>query len=303
MAGPPLPVDPPPFTGAEPYGIFSAATVIDNVTGAALAGVTYPYRCDPATETWPGPCADPDEPAKTVPGGTDVVVGRPFAVYAFETCPLVAYTERELEARVRESFQRGEQHAVEQALWGGRGDYLGFTQIPDVFDLAPGQTVSADDAVSLAEYWIGLQDGTGVLHINAGAAAEFTSNEVASREGPVYRSPLGHNYVFGGGYARTGPNGTEAGPGAAWMFITRPITLRRSRIRVNSGLRPQSNEHDSRAERVYVATIPCHVAAVHVKLLGAPSTAEPVFPDWPPPPPPPSPVAPGDDPDSGQETP
>lgn len=270
MAAQLLPIDPPVFAGVEPYGLFSAARIIENVQGAALAGVKYPYRCDPATDTWPGPCADvPTGEQKNLPAnGMDMVESHGFAVYAFETCPLVGYSEADLEALARDSLRRGEQHDVERAVWHGRGEFVGLTQREDVTQLAT-DPVSPVDALALAEYWLGLQDGTGVVHVNAVAATPMAADDAVWRDTNVYRTTVGHTVAFGGGYGLTGPGGAAAPPGAVWMFVTRDVTLRRSQIRMASGLRPQSNEHDSRAERIYVPTMPCPIAAVPVQVLSA----------------------------------
>lgn len=268
MAAPLWPIDPPRFAGIEPYGLFSAARIIEGVTGPELGGVQYPYRCDPATDTWPGPCADvPDGEQKNLPAnGQDLVESRSFSVYAFETCPLVGYEEAELEALARDSLRRGEQHDVERAVWSGRGDFIGLTERGDVTVLADGP-VDPVTAVTLAEYWLGRQDGTGLMHINAIGASPLCDASMMWRDGNVYRSTLGHAMSLGGGYGLTGPGGASPAAGAAWMFITRAVTIRRSPIRVDSGLRAQSNEHDSRAERIYVPTIPCPIAAVEVQVL------------------------------------
>jgi hypothetical protein len=269
MAAQLWPIDPPVFSGVvEPYGLFAAARVVDGVTGPRLAGVTYPYRCTPDGGTWPGPCAEvPDGEQKNLPAnGQDLIEAYGFAVYAFETCPLVGYTEAELEALARDSLRRTEQHLVERAVWFGRGDYLGLTQRTDVTILAPGP-VSPVDAIALGEWWMGRQDGTGVFHINSIGAARLSADDVIWRDGPLWRTPLGHAMSFGGGYGLTGPAGVAAADGAAWMFITRDVTLLRSQMEVRSGLRGQSNEHDSRAERMYVPIIPCPIAAVQVQVL------------------------------------
>lgn len=267
MAAPLLPIDPPAFAGVEPYGLFSAATVIENVTGAALGGVQYPYHCDPVTDTWPGPCAEvPPGEQKNLPSGMDLIESYSFSAYAFEVCPLVGYNETQLEALAQESLRRTEQHQVERAVWYGRGDYVGLTQRTDVVQLASAP-VSPVDALALAEWWLGRHDGLGVIHVNDLAATPMLAADAVWRDGNVYRSALGHAMAFGGGYGFTGPGGAAAPAGAVWMFITRAVVIRRSQVRVDSGLRPQSNEHDSRAERIYVPTIPCQVAAVPVQVL------------------------------------
>lgn len=270
MAAPLWPIDPPVFTGAvEPYGLFSAARLIENVTGPALGGVQYPYHCYPVTDTWPGPCADngpvPGD-QKNLPNGMDLVQSHSFAAYAFETCPLVGYSEAQLEALAEDSLRRTEQHQVERAVWFGRGDFIGLTQRTDVTVLSA-TPVSPVDALALAEWWLGRADGTGIMHVNAVAATPFQAADAIWRDGLVWRTTMGHAMSFGGGYGLTGPAGAPAPAGAAWMFVTRDVVIRRSIIRTVSGLRPQSNEHDSRAERIYVPTIPCPIAAVPVQVL------------------------------------
>ena len=269
MAAQLLPIDPPVFRGVEPYGLFAAARIIEGATGATLGGVKYPYRCDPATDTWPGPCADdipPGEQKNLPANGQDLIEAHSFSVYAFETCPLVGYDEADLEGLARNSLLRGEQHDVEAAVWNGRGEFVGLTQRPDVTVLSP-TPVSPVDALALAEWWMGKQDGLGVFHVNAIAATPMAAQDAVWRDGPVYRSTLGHTMAFGGGYGLNGPAGAPAPAGAAWMFITREVEIYRSVIRIDSGLRAQSNEHDSRAERIYVPVIPCPIAAVPVQVL------------------------------------
>ncbi|HET6703562.1 hypothetical protein, partial [Amycolatopsis sp.] len=133
------------------FGLFSAATVLENVEPHALSGVEYEAVCSTRVDPYPAPCRPGDEMsrAKTPDGTTSIVNASPFGVYAADACVLGrdANTARD---QLRQRFLGGEQAAVERIIRTGElGNLPSLEQAPEVLDA--GADTDLLDAIGLLE--------------------------------------------------------------------------------------------------------------------------------------------------------
>lgn len=370
----------PPEAPPSPYGLFTAATMLEDLRAPATAGIQYEVDCSTDLIVWPGPCPIPTgevltrsvtvrlegrrtesgytvtafaseesgavvelavtvvsgtftetamvvtgtngtaiysgtEPAsgtiQVVAGGTDTgqlpltqslddgsiingyipvitfdvtvevdpappkshppsrhtVTADAFTLVAVEECSLVGYSMTELQGFASRNLRENEQRWVERVVWeGAYGNSPSLTGCEP--ELPAGDTaVDVITAVSLAEEWYGRNlNGRGVLHGSNALAALAKSNELTDRYGVKYTTPLGHSWAFGDGYQRTGPPGSTTGDNEAWMFVTGPVTIRRTAIRGSAGMQYRQNKPVITSERIYVVDWACGCAAIKVDL-------------------------------------
>lgn len=215
---------------------------------------------------------DPPGPPEKLGGAAPVtVVATPFVVYAAETC-LLGFTPQEIGERARRRLALIEQTAVEREFWTGEHGTTPALATADVDILAGGPPVDLVTGLSLLEQWLGETGVTGFIHVNRGAAAVASELSLVERVGSRLETKIGNVWVFGGGYPTSGPAGTAAPPGQAWMFATRQPTVRRTEVLVpgdvanGTAFNFRQNEAFVVAERVVVADFPCKTAAVLVDL-------------------------------------
>lgn len=153
-----------------------------------------------------------------------------------------------------------------------------------------GNRTPLPQAIGLLEHWMQADSGArGVIHAPAYMATTLTGKDILSASGPRSLTRLGHTFVFGTGYSGRKPKYTDgtlipdrdkrfeqgATPAPApeqmydeaWLYITRPITVRRSAVIEpadwNTGAVNQRTNHGSMViERIYVVDWPCSVAAI-----------------------------------------
>lgn len=239
MAMIPGPLVPAPEPIRRRPGLFDAVPgPLDLPPHGRGGGVRYvPVTCGPVHSLRIG-CYDglpeaPEDGKPTDPAEGEVTTGVFAAITAME-CGTVGYTAEEDATRIRRRLEAGEQGAVEAAFWSGldfNGDSL------DILSLAddPDEIVVADD-LDIIEVVAALEDyayraqGYGYvayLHAPVAVAAHAAAANlvVPDRSGPLLRTPFGSVWVFGGGYAGTGP---DLPSGGAFIHVTGQISAWRA---------------------------------------------------------------------------
>jgi hypothetical protein len=267
---PPMYVDAPAVTPYL-YGLFSVAQMPVDADEHWQCGVEYePQACGPA-KTWADPCDDdplnPQAP-KAADEGVALVTGSPFVVYAGFNCHLVGRSEADVQARAAQALALGEQRAVEQAYWTGEAGNYPLLADPAAVVLGGG-AVSPIAALGALEGYLGSNyGGIGVIHTPRAVVAWLSREGVLSRDRDRLVTDLGTWVAAGGGYAvNTGPDGTPAAAGTAWMYATGAVVVRRSPVWLNPDSVAQALDRTSNlvhllAERTYVITHECILAAV-----------------------------------------
>lgn len=265
------------------YGLFSAATVLDDLDPRGIAaGFQLPAEDCGIVRTYDANCAT--HPAKTFDEGLTHLEGVPYWLYATRRCGTVGKTPQEIESSVRRRFASGEQRAVEEMLWGGGGvptdpNLTGTAGVTTVVPSAPG---SGAAIAALEDAFYDTYGFVGTIHISARAYANLAYGQLMQRQGGLWTTQLGSIWSIGAGYNITGPGGAAPDAGNVWAFMTPPVLIRRSALIVPSvteTMNRTNNQYNGLVERVYAHTWTCDtVYAVQVP-IASPSVdteAEPV---------------------------
>jgi len=304
VVGPRQIIDPPTFTAAR-YGLLS---VVDRQTSSGSHwqnGVTWSAYCtdDMGASTYDECIAVTGAPDNGVPEPTvkstnvDHVLhgATPFTPYVRFDCSPVGNEEAVRIAT--EALGRTEEWQVEYAFWTGLvdGKSLAFPHLAatvEVLDAdgvvlqdvaSPVATGAALDVVTglglLEEGLANCYGGRGVIHVPVRLLPTLIRHDLVEPVGG--RSPnsgqfgqrletaAGNLVAVGAGYPGTGPDGTNPGPTAAWMYATGPVFMRRSDVKVTpfaSAVNRDINMIEMIAERTYVLGFDCCLLAVQVEL-------------------------------------
>lgn len=232
-------------------------------------------------------CADPSAWAPTC--GTDptrvdkepslefpLVEGTPFVVYLGVQCALPGNTLQEYERRVRAALALCEQRTVERTYWTGdmgNESHLASGVEVTIVNPDPATPMGVVQGVAALESHLGDNYcGVGVLHAPRGLSPYAAENQLLRGNNPSLTTPLGTRWAFGAGYSvNTGPDGTPAPDGMAWIYATGQVNIWRSEIflqpdRLEAAFNTRTNDVVMLAERVFVITHECTVAAALVRL-------------------------------------
>lgn len=282
---PRLLIDGPPAPIPHRFGLFSAATVLENVDPHTLTGVEYEAVCSTQVDPYPAAC-EPVPPGmtrrKTPTPTTSVTMASPFAVYAANGDVLArdAATARQ---QLRQRFLAGEQRAVENIVFtGSMGNTPNLAGEATV--LQPSDSTTPVDllaAEGMLEQWLAEHyGGAGVIHAPQWLAPKVAKEVALFVNGPRAGTVLGSTWVFGAGYPGTKPaaaTGADADKGV-WLYATSPVTVRRSQVIepadwATGAFNRWENVGLLAEERIYVADWPCGSAAVKVTTVDRPVVA------------------------------
>lgn len=272
-----LPVDftPPALPPATPFGLYSSVQWIETVTGDAArrwlpSGVLIRdinnYGSESAFGIWGAPWSaaaedlDPED-IKTGPR-EDVSDREPvpaMTVYGFDrnlcgddtTEPLTDLVRAEVRARAARALELNEQAAVEREFATRQLTAAG----------TPTAVDTITEAVGLVEEAFATTATTGLVHARMGLLAAAESARLVIRDttgggAPILRTPAGHRWVFGGGYAAASLGATLIGTG--------PVFGWRDEVAVRDALHPHSSEYIAIAERSVLVATEALVAAATI---------------------------------------
>lgn len=280
---PPLIVTPPPTEPAVGglYAVTRFPDLPDEGDGRRweCGGIQYQAETCARPVGWTEVCP-PEVPLdKEATLELPIVEGTPFTVVLGLQCKLVGHTLEEFRDIVVRAFTLCEQRSVEEIFWTGsqgNNSLAGTAEAPSECEILGDVTnpLSITAGVSAIESYLGSNYcGTGVIHAPRGIAAFAAAANLMCQCGtPKVSTPLGTRWAFGGGYAaNTGPDGTEAPEGVAWLYGTGAVSMWRSEIWVNPddlryAFNTRTNDVTVFAERKYAITYECACAAVPVSI-------------------------------------
>jgi hypothetical protein len=285
-----------PLVNPSPSGLYTATTWTE-VTGPSRflgQGVrfrSHNYGGESAFGVWESQwCVDPDGQLKTGerPGNLDPFA--PITVWAYDECDLTAQTRTDILERVQQNLRLLEQTAVERELaerllidagsaGGGTsglyappleqpGDgsklYEPFsTEVdPNLYAIGGDEIADVPDivsAVSRIEAEFAMTNTVGVIHAGAQWAAYAARNNLITRSGSALKTPLGHTWVFGGGYVKGLEN---------VMVGTSPTYGWRDAVQVRESIDTAHNKRIAVAERSVVVGYEHAVAAARILSYG-----------------------------------
>ena len=156
---------------------------------------THNYGGEAAFGVWTADwCANPDDLTdKDIKTGTRPANDDPFlasTVWAYDACDNTAPSRAEVDTRVQQNLRLVEQTAYEREF----GSFL-LSKAGTV-----GAAVELVKAVGKLEAAFAKTNTVGLIHASAELAAPLAAAQQIVRSGTGLRSPLGHLWVFGGGY-------------------------------------------------------------------------------------------------------
>lgn len=225
-------------------GLYLAGTVrdIEDPTRLGLGVKVITRNCG-STFTWPLECSPDPEPQPKTGSRPDDATFHGSAVGAADECGL--RDRADAEARALQSLRLRERELVEE---GVAAALLAAAGAP--LSLPAGPEPALVRAVGLLEEALGALPG--VIHARGRYAASAAHYALVTATPSAQRSPLGHAFAFGTGYAALG----------ATLVATGPVVVHRGPVQVTEGLDPQHNTRLVIAEREVVVTWECGVYAV-----------------------------------------
>jgi hypothetical protein len=274
---PPITIDPPQIERAL-GGLYAAANFPD-LPGEGDRwenGIQYQAETCATSTGWAATCGD--DPARVTKEATlelPLVLGTPFVEYLGIKCAIVGQTLENFERLVRNALDACEQRSVESTFW--TGDMGNDPHLADPSSVILGASdvtpLSILRGVSLLERYLGDNYcGVGVFHAPRDVAPYADNASLIHGTNPRLTTALGTRWAFGAGYSvNTGPDGTEADPGTAWIYATGQVNIWRSDIWMQPDALVQAfsrltNDAELFAERNFVLTSECTTAAVLVNL-------------------------------------
>ncbi|WKG06634.1 hypothetical protein [Mycolicibacterium sp. HK-90] len=168
-----------------------------------------------------------------------------MTVWAADECDLTEPSQTEVHQRAAQVFRLEEQNAVERQFAA--------RLLTDSDN--PGQADDIVDAVSQLEDALGRTNTQGFIHASTGWAARAAQANLLIRSGTGLTTPLGHRWVFGGGYI--------AGLTSTLMATSQPFGWR-SDVQVRTATDERANSFIAIAERSVVVGYERLVGAVEI---------------------------------------
>lgn len=307
MAGPRLPVDPPPFT-PSPYGLLSVVELVTPPSVHWQNGVTWETRCvsvgmgsatydECIAVTGVGSVPEPSVKADNI--DTANRGATPFTPYVRFDCSSVGNDDA---ARVAaNALAQSEPWQVERVFWTGLvdGKTLAFPHLAANATVLDPQGITLQSAASVvvtgsfdAAAGLGLleaaladcYDGVGVIHVPVKALPTLAAWGLVRRDGGrdgingqlgrQLRTANGNLVSVGAGYPGTSPAGVAAGVEQSWIYATGAVFAYRGPVqysRERESINRENNTLSMIAERTYVLGWDCCHAAILVD-LGVPVT-------------------------------
>lgn len=258
------------------FGLQSVVTLLDQDDSHELNGVIYqPNTCVAPVGAWEAVCPPAVPATKTE---TDVVpddvVGDPFHLYATRSCR--RSTLEAMKGEVAEDFERGEWRGIEREVWNrilAQPTSVILNTIP-----GPAGALSVTAAIAALESYTSENYSCRALfHSDRGVTPYAITDHQLVVVGGALSTFLGSAWAAYTASPNVGPDGLPAPDGHAWIYASSGLVLRRFPLSVQPEQPGQMLERDLAtgqltnepfvlAERTYVPTVECGVAAVLVCL-------------------------------------
>lgn len=248
---------------ARVFGPNPTFTVNGITDGAHTVTISSPIGSwTSASFTWPLTVGLPNVVALGTKTDTqiEIVSGTPFSIYKKTECQDLTDDDT---TWARNALAHGESHAVEQAV-------MQSILAQPTTDLPAGSTaISLINGIAALEgYAADVYGGVPTIHMPRSVATRALAKDalLTSLDWSI-TTKQGALVANGGGYSMNlGPTGAPAPAGQAWLYATGQVTLLRGPVHTHRVLDHQTNDQIVLAERTYVPSVDCFVAAVLVTL-------------------------------------
>lgn len=265
MATPTLRVEVPSITPAR-GGLLAVANPISmSDPHFGYAGIDYTPEACGVPAPAPGLCIPNealgvDEEAAKQFDGIPFITGAPFALYKGVECGLANWDE--YAARAERGLDHGESYGLENAIQK-------IILNGDETVVIPGTHSVESGVAALEQYAAGVYGGTPTFHASRYGTTFMSAKGLLKADGDfTLTTEQGTLLANGGGYTSTGPGEVEAAAGQYWLYATGQVNIFRGETVATEAKSPSTNRALALAERIYVATVECFVAAVLVTTTG-----------------------------------
>ncbi|MEC4857120.1 hypothetical protein R2325_16200 [Mycobacteroides chelonae] len=189
-----------PPENPSPQGLWAATNWTESAGPSRflISGVdirVHNFGGDAAFGVWDaGWCVDPDDLTvddfKDGARPVNPATFDPITIWAYDECDLTAPSQAEVRARVQQNLRLREQVAVEREVSARL-----LADSPNLTNTANFAWAIGQLEAELAKHGV-----LGLIHLGAQWAAVAAQSQLIRFNGAKLVSPLGHQYVFGGGY-------------------------------------------------------------------------------------------------------
>lgn len=240
-----------PLVNPAPNGLYGATAWADEGEPHRwlMAGVQvrpHNYGGEAAFGVWDATwCVSPNDTKYGVRPNMEPNPFDPIVVWAYDDCDPTKESQDEVIARAQQTMRIQEQNAVENEF-----------AARVLVDAGAATTVaSITAAVSKLEGLLAKTNTVGQIHASAEWAAYAAAAQLITRSGSALKTPLGHTWVFGGGYvAALGNKLVATSPTLGW----------RGEVNTRSAIRTQWNRFAAIAERSVVVGYEKAIGAVQI---------------------------------------
>lgn len=284
--------DPVPSKEPKPYGLFSVAQPTTPPDPHWMLGIEWQSICGGGNTTFDFCVTGAAPPAKAETLDRTLRGAQPFTVYEEIDCaPVGDFWERSLQL-VQRALDENEQFLVEQAVWTGTagGQAIVFPHLAanavvtnanevsvvtlqtaaTIVTGAAGVGVSPARGLGLLEAaGYGCYRGAGVIYAPVVAVPSLVNQGMLYRDGARLRTVNGSYVISGSGFSNTGPDGSAAPGGTAWLYFTGQPFLYRGAARTfmrEESLDRSTNLLKAIAERTYLFGWDCCHYAVLINV-------------------------------------
>ena len=237
----------PPAATPAPYGLYSAATVLEvpDPTRLAYGILVRNINCGPA-DVWPIDCAaDISELSKTGDRTPDETFDSGLVAYSVDSCGGLLGDSDEQRSRAENVLRLQERVKVENHV---AAELAARAPVPVA-------ATSLVDALSKLDDLIAPFGFTGVIHARPGLVNEATSMHLAEKVGTALKTPSGHTWAFGAGYTVFAAN---------TLYATGPVVIHRGPVAAQDGLDVQHNDRLWVAEREAAFAWECFTFSIEI---------------------------------------
>lgn len=242
----------PPLVNPSPNGLFPVvqwAEVGDGPVRYLGDGVhvrTINYGAADSSGVWDVAwCGDPGDSLKSGERPDFPDAFAPVTVWAFDQCDPTSSSRQEVQDHAAQWLRIQEQTDVEHAFAVRMLDDAG---TPDTADDIVG-------AISRLEGLLAVTNTVGFIHASATWAASAAQAQLITRSGGALKTPMGHTWVFGGGYV----DGLVDN-----IVATSQVFGWRDSPTVRTTIEPRYNQFVAIAERTFAVGYESLVGAVNV---------------------------------------
>lgn len=244
-----------PPENPSPQGLWAATNWTESAGPSRflISGVdirVHNFGGDAAFGVWDaGWCVDPDDltvdDLKDGARPVNPATFDPITIWAFDQCDLTAPSQAEVRARVQQNLRLREQVATERELSA--------RLLTDSPNLAT--TTSFGWAIGQLEAELAKDGVLGLIHLGAQWAAVAAQSQLIRFNGAKLVSPLGHQYVFGGGYVE-GLGNTLVATSQTYGWRDAPT--------VRDTTKTEANQYVAVAERSLVVGYESAIASIEI---------------------------------------